>query len=197
MPVLGDRTPLLNPNKPYPWNLTGNSLILRRIISQLWPRQYLILSLLPPNPFCTDVVISIASAVTRNIPRQFLSALYPLVHNVDLYTKPSFYIHPRTKDRRANLTEFMLARVITFVGIPENLVGDRGSIFLPYHGRPCVTIKAKLCGTCSLHCRAIFHHFSTRRLCPSAPGLNSPILGASIYEVTLWTKKFLYLPQTR
>jgi hypothetical protein len=66
-------------------------------------------------------------------------------HNVDLYTKPSFYIHPRTEDRRANLTEFMLARVIIFVGMSENLVGDRGSIFPPIHGRPCATIKGQTC----------------------------------------------------
>jgi len=82
----------------------GEQPYLRRIISQLWPRQYLILSLLSPNPFCTDVVISIASAVTRNIPRQFLSTPYLLAgkwHNVDLYTKPSFYIHPRT-ERKSN-----------------------------------------------------------------------------------------------
>ena len=129
---------------------------------------------------------------THNIPSQFPSTLYPLMHNVDLYMKPSFYIHPRTKDRRANLTEFMLARVITFVGIPENLVGNRGSTFLPNHGRPCVTIKAKFCGTCSLCCRAIFHHFSTRRLCPSAlPGSISHISGASVYNLQNWRRSHI------
>ena len=100
----------------------------RRIISQLWPRQYLILSL---NPFCTDVVIRISSAVTRNIPRQFLSTLYLLAGKV----------HNSIRSLAANLTEFMLVRVITFVGMPENLVGDRSSIFLPIYGRPRVTIR--------------------------------------------------------
>ena len=100
---------------------------------------------------------------THNIPRQSLSTLYLLVHHVDLYTKPSFYIHPRTKDKRANLTEFMLVRVITFVG---NLVGDRGSIFLPIHGRPRVTIRGQTLRNLldPLSC-----NFSRRRLYPSAP----------------------------
>ena len=53
------------------------------------------------------------------------------------------YIRPHTKDGRANLTEFMPARVITFVSIPENLVGDRGSIFPSFHGRPSMTIKGQ------------------------------------------------------
>jgi hypothetical protein len=90
----------------------------------------------------------------------------------------------------------MLARVIMFVGMSENLVGDRGSIFmadLVLLSRAKRVMSEPLQGIYSLRCR----EFSTRRLCPSAPGLNSPILGASIYEVTLWTKKFLYLPQTR
>jgi hypothetical protein len=77
------------------------------------------------------VVISIASVVTRNIPRQFLSTLYLLAGKV----------HNSIRSLAANLTEFMLVRVITFVGMPENLVGDRSSIFLPIYGRPRVTIR--------------------------------------------------------
>ena len=78
------------------------------------------------------------------------------------------YIRPHTKDGRANLTEFMPARVITFVSIPENLVGDRGSIFPSFHGRPCTTIKGQMCGTYSLRCRAIFQRDDYARQLPRA-----------------------------
>ena len=100
-------------------------------------------------------------------------------HNVDLYTKPSFYIHPRTEDRRANLTEFMLARVIIFVGMPENLVGDRGSIFPPIHGRPCADYQGpNVAEPTRSTLSAVVQFFNKTTLPVSSSGLNSPISGA-------------------
>ena len=82
------------------------------------------------------------------------------------------YIRPHTKDGRANLTEFMPARMITFISIPENLVGDRGSIFPSVHGRPCTTIKGQMCGTYSLHCLAILQQDDFARQ-PNSPTIRS------------------------
>jgi hypothetical protein len=48
---------------------------------------------------------------------------------VEMFTKYSFYL-PCTKDIDApNLAELLYERIIPIIGMPENLISDRGSLF--------------------------------------------------------------------
>lgn len=80
----------------------------------------------PTRPFET---ISL-DFITGLPPSRWRNKVYnAILVVVDLYTKFCFYI-PCTKDIDAqDLAELIFARVVAFVGMPQNLVSDRGSLF--------------------------------------------------------------------